>query len=333
VAVVRPPLALGALVLVVAACGQKVTPVYDAGLSVEWRTAPSLPRGRVEGLAAAIGGKLWYIGGLDGIDPQHPKSVDWVDVYDPGTDAWTSGPALPPEAPKHHLAGAVSGDKLYVAGGFTTDPSGSFVPSSASYVFDGTTWKRIAEQPVARGAATAQAIGGLVYVVGGGLDEGAAGTDVYAYDTTKDEWSQRISMPTPRQDLASCVLGARMIVVGGWISTAKEQLGATQVYDPVQNAWTVTRDMPTPRGGLGATSIGDTCYAIGGEDWHVGVPGTLDVVEGFSFATSWNAFPSMPTARHGMGVASLGGRIYVVGGGTTRGDVGSDIVEVLDVSP
>jgi N-acetylneuraminic acid mutarotase len=329
---VRQAILAGSFVLATIGCGQKVTPIYDAGAVGEWEAAPSLPRGRVDGLAAVIGERLWYVGGLDGVDPTHARSVDWVDVFDPSTQSWASGPALPAEAPKHHLAGAVVNGKLYVTGGFTTDPSGSFVPSFATYAFDGTTWVRVADQPLARGGATAQAIGGIVYVVGGGLDEGAAGAELYAYDPAANAWSQRISMPTARQDLASCVLGGRMVVIGGWISTAKEQLGATQIYDPAQNAWVLAADMPTPRGGLAAASIGDTCYAIGGEDWHVAPPGTLDAVEGFSFASSWIAVPAMPTRRHGMGAATLGGRLYVVGGGTTRGEVASDVVEVFDVA-
>ena len=67
---------------------------------------------------------------------------------------------------------------------------------------------------MARGAATAQTIGGKIYVAGGGIAEPNALALTTVYDPALDRWSTLAPMPTPREHVASCVLGTK------WVGTA-----------------------------------------------------------------------------------------------------------------
>jgi hypothetical protein len=238
---------------------------------------------------------------------------------------------LPPAAPRHHLAVAVLQDRVYVLGGFVglLDDVHAFGPVATTFAFDGTSWQQLADQPLARGAATAQAIGGTIYVAGGGTQEPDARADLYAYDTAADRWSARAPMPTAREHLASCLLGQEMLAIGGW-NSQKQTLDSAELYDSVADAWQALPALPTPRGGLGATVIGNVCYAIGGEQWVGPLPGTFSQNEGFDATQgSWTSFAPMPTRRHGLGLTALGAEIYSVAGGPVRGNSYSSVVELF----
>jgi N-acetylneuraminic acid mutarotase len=301
-----------------------------------WTTARATPAPRFEGHAATAGGRVYYLGGIvdpDGVDADATESEE-VDVYDPANDTWTVGPPLPADAPKHHLAVAAMGDRVYVLCGFTgilgSGPNhlGTFAPNGHAYVLEAGAWRRLADQPIARGAATAEALNGVIYVAGGGPGDTDGVADLLAYDPTVDAWTRRASMPTARQHLASCATSAGMLVVGGWTGADQHVSTAAELYDPAADSWTSVADLPTARGGLGAVLSGNACHVLGGETWAGPAPGTFAVHEGFDMTTrTWSAYAPMPSARHGIGVATLGDAIWVIGGGPTRGNSYTDEVD------
>lgn len=320
------------LFLLLSGCRLASDPQPAAG---SWRSDTPLPEARFESAAAASGGKILFLGGILGTGPA-PAQVhesERVDVFDPRTHTWSVGPSLPHDGPHHHLAVAVVDDVLYLVGGFAgiDESTPTLVAVGRSYRLDGDHWTRIADSPVARGGATAQVLGGLVYLVGGGSDNTHSYASMSAYDPKTDRWSERAPMSAPRQHLASCVVDGKMIVVGGWDGEGKSSVPTAELYDPASDRWTRLPDVPTKRGGLGAEAIGSTCYVMGGEDWSLPqLPATYGVVEAFDLATgTWSTKRPMPTARHGMGVASFDGAIYTIGGGPSRGNSFTDVVEVF----
>jgi N-acetylneuraminic acid mutarotase len=332
----RKRLVLLSALVALGACAEGKDPApADAG-GPRWRQVASLSTPRYEAAAAATGGRVYFIGGIVG-DPAGTApglESDLVEIYDPATDRWSAGPALPAEAPRHHLAVTVLAGKIHVLSGFSGiiggPPPGVFRPVPTSFVLDGDRWRRLADQPLARGGATAQAIDGRIYVVGGGLTERGALREALAYDPGTDAWTPRASMPTGRQHLASCALGGKLLVVGGWLSEAQQVVGAAELYDPAADTWSIVNDLPTPRGGLAAVALGDRCLALGGESWHREGPGTFPANESFTLASGqWQALAPLPAARHGLGVAVLGGAVYAVGGGPTRGNSYTAQVDVF----
>src|SRR5207249_4594510 len=101
-----------------------------------------------------------------------------------------------------------------------------------------------------RGAATAQAIGGLLYVAGGGITEPDARADVDEYDPTLDRWRARAPLPSAREHVASCALDGRMIVIGGWRGPERTVVAEVAAYDPALDAWPVLPPLTSARGGL-----------------------------------------------------------------------------------
>lgn len=78
---------------------------------LEWKSAPQ-PFKRRALIAAADAGRMYVIGGLD----EHGKIVHEVSIYDPATDEWTSGPALPGEETNGFApAACVHDGELYVS--------------------------------------------------------------------------------------------------------------------------------------------------------------------------------------------------------------------------
>lgn len=300
-----------------------------------WSTGPSISEPRFEGAAIAVGDRIYYVGGITGIqgDMRGARASDRVDVFDPVGRVWSSAPALPPDAPRHHLAVATTGGKLYVLGGFTgiiggADAAGVFLPNASTFVLDAGAWRRLRDQPFARGSASAQVIDGIIYVAGGGIAEPDARADLFSYDPARDVWTQKAPMPTAREHVASCAVGGKLIVIGGWAGNARIVVSAVESYDPATDAWTRLPDLPTARGGLGAVTIADVCYAIGGEHWTSDFPGTFDRNEAFS-AGRWTSFAPMPTARHGLGLAAINGAVYAIGGGPAMGNSYTDVVEIF----
>jgi N-acetylneuraminic acid mutarotase len=301
-----------------------------------WSLGVALPAPRFEAYAAVAHGQIHYLGGISGTgtDPALAQVSAEVDVLDPALGSWSLGPSLPEGAARHHLAVAVVDDRIYLLGGFTGilngTPGEPFVPVAQTWVLDGGAWRRLADQPIARGAATAQALDGKIYVVGGGPDDNVADSDLYVYDPATDQWSARAPMPTPRQHLASCALSGKLLAVGGWSGAGKPTTTAAELYDPAVDRWARLPDLPTARGGLGASALGQTCYVVGGEGWDQPPPDTFHENEGYDLSRgAWLRFSPMPTARHGVGVAALGGALYVVGGGPSQGNSYTGVVEVF----
>ncbi len=303
-----------------------------------WGTRHALPVDRFEGYGVERGGAVLFLGGITGVlgDIRTANPSTRVDVYDPTKDAWSDGPALPADGPKHHLAVAKDGERVYLVGGFDgilgKEQNEPFVPVAKAYVLEGSTWRALAPPPLARGAATAQAIGGKIYVTGGAPNEGQLPyAELDVYDIASDTWSTGPAMPTAREHLASCAMGAKMIVVGGWIGPGDVASHAAELFDTTTGRWEKLPDLPTARGGLGALAVGSGCHVLGGEDWKLPLPGTFATHEVFDLdARVWHAAPPMPTARHGFGLALAAGALYAVGGGPLQGNSYTSVVEVFE---
>ena len=150
-----------------------------------WRTLAPVPTERTEVAAAAVGDRIWVLGGYapDG------ATLATAEVYDTTTDTWATGPDLP-VAVNHAMAATLDG-VLYVAGG--NDGDG---PSTQVARLEGDTWRRLAPLPQGRSAGGLVALEGRLYLVGGVVDGGLA-NDTQVYDPATDRWSSAPGLPTP----------------------------------------------------------------------------------------------------------------------------------------
>ena len=225
-----------------------------------------------------------------------------------------------------------------VGTGYTLRATSGKLAAATSAAFDiatvGNFWISRTPMPTARWALGAAAINGILYAVGGEVNNGLGevGTlESYNSATAESGWTTLSSMPTGRAGVAVAALNGTIYALGGYNinNTAYDPATTLEAYDPINDTWlTTTTPMPTARSYLGAAVINGTLYAVGGELAQPPVHSTgiyLTTLEAYDpspanpAAAGWTMKAPMPTARYGVGAAAIGGVLYVVGG---YGDVG-----------
>ena len=99
-----------------------------------WTVKANMPTSRSATASVVLDGKVWVIGGIDF------SWSDKVEIFDPSTNSWTSGPSL--NSPRVSPVAWVSSGILYVAGGYDgvdyLDSVESYDPVSNSWSIMGT---------------------------------------------------------------------------------------------------------------------------------------------------------------------------------------------------
>ena len=293
-----PPVPLGEVSA--ASIGNRL---YLVGDAAPWTLALDLGTGRWDPIeqhavrpargnhhaAEVWNGQLYLFGGIDG-------GAGMVQIYDPATNRWRFGPAMPFAGGS--IASAVIGSHIYLAGGIeehgTTNQAVRFDPATE-------TWMTIAPMPLPRNHTAAATDGRRFFVFGGrGPGSGdhnmlANGFDeVQIYDPVSNTWvASGVGDSTPAR-------------------------------------------LPQARGGMGkAVFDGKEFWVFGGETLdgagadRLGVYNRADVYD--PVANRWRSGPAMPTARHGIFPLKVGDRIFILGGGTKAMTSSSTIAEVLDL--
>ncbi len=294
-----------------------------------WAAKAPAPSKRTEVVAAAVGGKIYVVGGFGEPKLRTLKDLtisDAVEEYDPASDRWTVKAPLP--IGLHHAGAAAVGDRLYVIGGFTQSFLSVWSPVSHVYAYDpaADAWTERAPMPTARGALAVAESGGKLFAIGGYDGRGNSGA-VEVYDPAANTWRSLAPLPTPRDHLAAAAVGSKIFAIAGRLDRDYgRNLSVTESYDPATNQWTRVADLPTPRSGITAGVIHGVIYVLGGE----APEGTFRTNEAYlPEKNRWETQPPMPTARHGLGSAVVSGRLYVLSGGPTPGGSFSNVNEVF----
>jgi glycosyltransferase involved in cell wall biosynthesis/N-acetylneuraminic acid mutarotase len=280
-----------------------------------WSKAAAMPEERTEVTVAALGGRIYVVGGFGG--------RGGLLEYDPATDQWRER-AKPPFS-VHHAGAATVGGRLYVVGGYNM----SWEPMDKTFAYDPARdqWREMSPMPTARGALAVALVDGRIHAVGGG-GAGRRNTGAHeVYDPGTDRWSSAPPLPTPRDHHAAEVVDGRLYAIGGRIDGSyARNLAVNEEYDPRTRQWRTRAPLPTARSGIAAAVLGGRIFVFGGE----APSGTFEQVEGYDpSADAWNTFSPMPTARHGLGAAALGDRIFVISGGPRPGGSYSPANEVF----
>ncbi|MBL9201011.1 MAG: SMP-30/gluconolactonase/LRE family protein [Opitutaceae bacterium] len=235
--------------------------VYDVATDT-WRLTSPLPAALNHTVSAAVGGRLYVIGGQTSAGGTGPF-VDTVYAYDPATAAWTTRAPMP--TARGGGAGAVIGGRIYVAGG--RPPRGS---DFAVYDPGLDSWRTLPDLPTQRNHVGAAAIDGKLYVVGGRLEAGfqSEQTDrVEMFDPATNAWATRAPMPKPRGGVNAVAAHGYLHVFGGEGNPAAPSgvYPDHDVYDPVANRWLRLGPMPVPVHGVtGASFVNGNIHLTGG---------------------------------------------------------------------
>ena len=227
--------------------------VFDIATGT-WEKLTRLPQRRHHTAMTAAGGKIYVTGGYMS---SFSEGLRDLRVYDPETKIWRRL-ASPPRSRAAHSMVANRG-KLYVVGGLTSDPH-----SLWSYDPETNVWTdNLARMPTAREHATAVALFGRVYVIGGRWSRVNLST-VEIYDPATNHWSRGAPMPAPAGGLTSAVVNGRIHVTGGEDLESPTTYSGHYSYDPRTDTWETLPPLPTARHGLASAGVDGVFYVIGG---------------------------------------------------------------------
>ena len=190
-------------------------------------------------------------------------------------------------------------------------------------------WKALAPMPTKRGAATAAAAGGKLYVTGGANSlPGVTENGIHparphrswarSRNTTRrpTRWRTRRSLLLPRNHHVTAGAGGRLYVIGGRVGSAfitgtSNNVDLVEMYDPATDLWTSRARMPTARSAMGWGVYKDQ-YIItaGGEGQDQRALFAFKSVEAYDPTVNrWMVLPSMARQRHGLAVGVVGNRL------------------------
>jgi len=311
---------LSAGVGLAAACASPVP--SQAGGKPKWGTKPGLPFAVQEIYPAFHAGRIHVAGGLLGEGGRVIGVSDRHIAYDPATGESEDMPALP--LPLHHPQ-LVSRGRLYVLGGFATNPGAvNWIMQAKSHIYSAGQWYTAADAPVPHAEAVATAIDRRIHIVGGRTPRGAANlaygdhadTDHHlVLDTGDHSWTKAAPALTKRNSAAGAMIDGLWHVAGGR-HVVDGPSDAHEVYDPREDRWRNAAPMPrgSGAGGNAAGVIGGKLYVFGGEYFHDGGKVHAEVWSYDPKADAWAAEAPMPTPRHGLGGVTIGDGVWLVGG-------------------
>ena len=221
--------------------------------------APAPLPARAEGIGVLRDGKLYSIGGRNGV------VLNNLDRYHKNTDTWISLAPMP--TPRAGLGGTFSGRYIYAIGGRDgTGPCGG-VPLTTVERYDTqtNTWIPLAPLPEPRSDLGALAMGnGRIYVFGGCDENHDVVGDVFVYSIALNTWSVAPPMPTPRAIFYQVGFAGNKIYVMGGADSSFAVSAANEVFDTSTSTWSVDTPMTTPRGEMGVGSVAGTIWTVGG---------------------------------------------------------------------
>ena len=166
--------------------------------------AGQLPRPRSDLAAATLGGRTYVLGGYDGTTPD-PRVLETTDGR-----AFASVASLP--VPVRYPAVAVAGNAIYLFGGETAAGR----PTDAVQEVDpgAGTARVVAHLPHPLSHASATAMGGGIYVLGG--TAGGAPTDrIVSFDPASRAIKAAGALPSPVSNAAAATVGGAGYLIGG----------------------------------------------------------------------------------------------------------------------
>jgi N-acetylneuraminic acid mutarotase len=254
--------------------GGPATLAYDLATD-SWSAADALAARPFPGPAPAaevFGGRLYLFGG---------QGQGSVQIYDPASDRWSLGAALPFAA--ESTTATRIGDQIYVAGGAL---NGQPIRMAARYDPQADAWGAIAALPLAVSQSAAGTDGDRLYLFGGN-DAGGPIAGVQIYDPQSDTWTSGAAagatgaeMPLPRSTMGRAIYAnGEFYLIGGSerAGAAAAISGRVDIFSPTQQSWRSGRAMPSPRQGGFPLLIADRIYMAGGAQAGAAPTPILDI--------------------------------------------------------
>jgi len=209
------------------------TRIYDIATNT-WSTGAAMPDVRAFMASGYYNGKMYLIGGYTTGSVTPAFLQTWE--YTVATNTWATKASIPAPAGFGGAGSAVVNGHIYVAGG--RDANIVTLNSLWDYDIAADAWTQRANLPAALNVPGAAALGGKLYIFGGGTPFNGAST-------------------VPGKGGAS-----NPSSVGG--PAAPQATTASMLYDPATNTWTTGPSLNQARAFPGGTNVGNIAIAVGG---------------------------------------------------------------------
>lgn len=286
-------------------------------------TPTTLPEKRHENAFVESGGKFYLLGG---------RGIKAVNIYNPSTNSWTTGAAIPGSKELHHFQAVSVNGNIYIINAFTgVYPTETPVPDIYVYNVANNKWTIETNAiPLARrrGSCATAVYNGKIYMAGGIVNGHNSGTVNWTdvYDPVSKSWTILANAPKYRDHVQGAVINGKLYLAGGRRTSASTNViftdtePAVDVYDIATNTWTTlpsTANIPLQRAGAGAVNLNNKLVIIGGESIQTTAH---NEVHSFDPVTNtWTILPKLVTGRHGTQSTVLNTNIFVAAGNSMQG--------------
>jgi N-acetylneuraminic acid mutarotase len=177
---------------------------YDPAKNT-WKAIKALPHSTAAAAVAAMGGKVYVIGGID-IDGM---VLDLVQEYNPATDTWASRATMPTK--REHVAVAVLDSLIYVVSGRVGQNS---MGKLEAYSPASDKWYSFKDMPTVRSDVGFAQSRGKFYSMGG---EKPGIFDINEeYDPATNSWKTALKMTGTRKAVSTVTFEDTVFVFGGF---------------------------------------------------------------------------------------------------------------------
>ena len=316
--------------------------VVSNSFAGDWEQITELPIWRIGGVAAAVNGKIYLIGGFDHHENLGGRApaLSTVDVYDTQTNTWHTVTKMPTARVAPGVA--VFSNEIYVFGGYDRKgPGGAprYKKTVEMYNTATDTWTKKRDMPTLRHAFATAVVDGKIYLIGGSVYDKKLGRDVAiglveAYDPLTNRWEKRADMPTERGATDAVVVDGKIYVIGGynwqWGPLVDKFVKSIEEYNPKTDQWHELSDMPMLKFMFASVAIDNEIYTMGGAHTPGGNRltrfGDVDVYN--PMTNKWREVEPMTIPKTTRAVV-VKGTIYTLGGLKGGGQF-SPIVETFD---
>lgn len=240
-----------------------------------------------------VDSEIWMMGTMKGLFPRETP-LDTVLIYEPGTDTWKTGPAIPAERRRGASGCALHSDGwIYVVGGII---DGHY--SGTQAWFDRINpvtgeWQILPDAPNKRDHAPCAIVGNALYFFGGRESGRHNGLDFEA-------------MPG-------------------------HTIGDVDVYDFTTSTWSVRPEpLPIETAGGGTAVVNDKIHYVGGESGRLEAFKEMQIFD--TTAGRWSLGPSLNRERHATNCCVYDGKLWIAAGSGARGgEPELTSIECLDI--
>jgi N-acetylneuraminic acid mutarotase len=270
----------------------------------------------ISSAAGAINNKINYID-IESYRP--PIAPDGPPIT---PDGWQTG--APSPVARLEAQQAVYAGKLYVFGGYHNV---SFEMTRRADVYDPATdqWTRLADLPTPLTHAATVGDGKNILLIGGYADESRAltTTNVWKYDTRKNQYFELPPLPAARGAGAAAILGTDLHFFGGQIRSERSAYVSDSAnhwimdLTNVEAGWRAAAPLPNMRNHLGGAAADGRVFAIGGQKGDDEYSGNQDDVHYYDPATDrWYSAAQLPEPLGHINASTFvhRGHIFTAGG-------------------